>query len=634
VAVDKRVTQIRYWFELQTIANIRTWAETMLTPASRTEPNIFRFGVFHFHAGSLELVRQGIRIRLQPQPARLLLLLLERSGQLVSRETIRELLWSDGTTVDFEVGVNRCIRRLRVALSDDVGAPRYIKTIPRTGYCFIAPVSGGPVQALAAPAVAAAPTPTTAPADIDSRQQQHSVAVLPFVNLSSNPEDEYFSDGLSEEIINALTQVPGLKVIARTSAFTFKGRNEDIRAIGETLGVSNVLEGSVRRAGNRIRVTAQLIQAADGVHVSSRRYDREITDVFAVQDEISSDIAEQFKFRLRSRKRSTANLSAYEAYLEGRFHWNRYTPAEFDKALRCFERAVAIDPTYAAAYAGIAHCYLGLVVDAGAPARDLLPKAAAAARRALEMDETDAEAHAALGEVAAMLDYDWAAAELHFRRARELNPGAYVRIAYATWYLIPQMRTEEAAAEADLALRNDPLLLLCRQLQANARMYGRDYGAAAECCLRVLDIDPAFSKALQMLSYIRCMQRRFQEGLAYAERLAEVVGRSSLSLCTLGMAHAAAGRREAASLLLDEIKTLPAGPDGGGFGMACIYASLGEEDAAFEALNDAIQKREPKVVWLRLHPFMDSLRSDPRYAALLRKMNFATGYAGSTISGP
>ena len=242
----------------------------MSTSASRAEARIFRFGLFEFHTGRLELVSQSVRIGLQRQPARLLLLLLESAGELVSRDTIQELLWRDGTTVDFELAVNRCVRLLRIALGDDIASPRYIKTIPRMGYCFIAPVSMSPTEVTAKSLVPAAPR-AVAP---EGSPRHPSIAVLPFANLSGNPEDEYFSDGLSEEIINALTQLPGLKVIARTSAFAFKGRNEDIRTIAETLGVSNVLEGSVRRAGNRIRVTAQLIHADDGVHISSRRYDR------------------------------------------------------------------------------------------------------------------------------------------------------------------------------------------------------------------------------------------------------------------------------------------------------------------------------------------------------------------------
>ncbi|MEI9977122.1 MAG: winged helix-turn-helix domain-containing protein [Ignavibacteriota bacterium] len=232
----------------------------MPSSAPRIDACVYRFGAFQFNAATLALVKSGVSIRLRPQPARLLRLLLSRAGDLVTRDAIRDSLWSDGTTVDFEIGVNRCVRQLRAALLDESAAPRYIRTTPRIGYSFIAPVSS--VGAASTPEVARVEFP--AAAAVFDAGRQSSIVVLPFANLSGAADDEYFSDGLTEEIINALTQIPGLKVIARTSAFAFKGRNEDIREIAETLGVGNVLEGSVRRSGTRIRVTAQLIHAADG----------------------------------------------------------------------------------------------------------------------------------------------------------------------------------------------------------------------------------------------------------------------------------------------------------------------------------------------------------------------------------
>ena len=302
----------------------------MPKPGSAKETVVYRFGVFQFHAGTLELAKNSTRLRLQPQPAKLLRLLLENADAMVSRALIHELLWKDGTIVDFETGVNRCIRQLRTALSDDAVTPRYIRTFPKLGYSFIAPVAGRTASAPAMPE-----SKPTGP--------QQSIAVLPFVNFGGDPQDEYFSDGLTEEIINVLAQIQGLKVKARTSAFAFKGKNEDIRRIAAELDVDNLLEGSVRRNGGQIRVTVQLIEAGSGNHLSSKRYDGQTTDIFALQDQIAADVARQFRVEAVPSKRFTSSSAASEAYLEGRFHWHKYSPSEFVKALACFEHAVGID---------------------------------------------------------------------------------------------------------------------------------------------------------------------------------------------------------------------------------------------------------------------------------------------------
>jgi TolB-like protein/Tfp pilus assembly protein PilF len=577
---------------------------------SETESPVFRFGAFQFDASTLELTKNGGTLRLQTQPARLLRLLLSGAGDLVTREAIQESLWHDGINVDFEVGVNRCIRQLRAVLGDDPDSPRYIKTVPRFGYCFIAPV---------APAGRSPSELPAAPQKVEA--EMPSIAVLPFANLSGDPEDEYFSDGLTEEITNALAQIRGLKVIARTSAFAFKGRNEDVRQIASNLGVGNVLEGSVRRSGPLIRVTVQLIHAADGAHRSSKRYERRMTDIFALQDEISGDVAHQLRLSLGVHRHFTPNLKAYEVYLEGRFHWQRYSPAEFEKGKKCFEKAVSLDPDYGPAYTGIAQCCLGLVTEHGLPALDLLPKAATAAHRALELDETDAEAHAALGQIAAMLEYDWVSAERHFRRALALNPLPYVRMAHATWYLLPQGRAKEAVAEGEQVIAQDPLNLVGRQVCAAAWLFARDFDRAGEYCLRVLELDGRFFKAVQILSLITSHQGKFEESLSWAERLIEILGRTYASLWTLAQAHATAGNFEAARHVLRELENLPGSAHACPARIGLIYGLLGEPDVAFEWLDQAIQRHDPTVLWTNAQPRMDCLRPDLRFRGILEKLN-------------
>jgi TolB-like protein/tetratricopeptide (TPR) repeat protein len=583
----------------------------MLAPGE-SRPHRYRFGLFEFDSASGELSKGGIRIPLQPQPARLLSLLLGHAGELVSREVIREALWGSDTTVDFEVGVNRCVRQLRAALLDDAEAPHYIETMPRRGYRFI-----GSSVSLGAKSPQSAPAPLP---DALSAREAPSVAVLPFANLSGNPDDDYFSDGLAEEITNALVQIPELKVIARTSAFSFKGKNEDVRKIGQTLGVTTILEGSVRRFGGRIRVTAQLVQTADGSHLTSKRYDREMTDVFAIQDEIAADVATQLQLSLVAPKRPTPNLAAYEAFLEGRFHWHRYTPTGFEKARHFYERAVALDPNFAPAYTGLAEYYVGIVFDAGAPAREYLPRAAAAARRAIEVDESHAEAHAVLGQVSAMLDYDWLSGERHFRRARELSSSTYVRMSYVMWYLLPRNLTEEAVEQCDALIATDPLLLSGRTVKATALMFAGEYEAAADACLRALEFDPVFPKALQMLGYVRILQRRVPEAFECAEKLLKLVGRSHLMLITLGMAYGAAGDVNGALGVIEELRKLPGSSDGGMLVMAYINMQLGRNDASLDWLTRAVEARDPRVLWIGNQPWA-RLHGDPTHTELLRTMH-------------
>ena len=455
-------------------------------------------------------------------------------------------------------------------------------------------------------------------------EKQPSIAVLPFANMSRDAGDEYFSDGLAEEIINALTQVSGLKVIARTSAFAFKGKNEDIRKIAETLGVSTVLEGSVRRAGNRLRITAQLVHAADGMHFWSQRYDREMTDVFAIQDEISAAIADQLKVHLTGRKRQTTNLAAYEALLEGRHNLYKTTPAGFAKALECYARAISIDPGYALPYAGIAECHQLLAALGLADPRASLAKTKASAAQALELDPSLPEAHAQLGVVNALLEYNWTLAERHFHRARELNPALrHVRMPYMAWYLRPLGRLEEAIVELDGVLEQDPLAVIAHSVKGQSLLYLRRYDAAAACILRGLEIEPHHAFSMFALTQVLARQHRIEEALATAEQALQAYGRFSITLGSLAEAYAAAGRKQDTHRVLDELQErgretyVPAGL------IARIHSTLGDADTAFAWADKAVEQHDPQILLIKIDPAFDSLRSDPRYPALLNKMNLA-----------
>ena len=455
-----------------------------------------------------------------------------------------------------------------------------------------------------------------------------SIAVLPFANMSADKENEYFSDGLAEEIINALTQVPGLKVTARTSAFSFRGKDVRIAEIARELGVAHVLEGSVRKAGNRIRVTAQLIKAGDGFHVWSERYDRELIDVFAIQDEISAAIVDQLKVNLTGRgtvplvKCATTNPAAYEALLEGRHYWHRFTPSGLAKAREYFERAVAIDPGYAPAHVGLADCYCMRASLGGEEPRSVLPSVAEEARRALELDETNAEAHSMLAHFHLLYAYDWSECERHFRRALELAPASHhVRFPYAFWYLRGSGRLEEAAAEMDRILDQDPLRASNHYGKAAVLILQRRFGAAVESARRALEIEPNYLLGLIVFAYALACDRRFDEAVTAAERLIQFHGRFPINV--LGEVYAMAGRTEDARRILEQQEARAQQTYVSANGIAGLHAHLGDNDAAIEWAQKAIEQRDPFIILLKNFPAFDGIRSDQRYPALLRQMNLA-----------
>jgi TolB-like protein/Tfp pilus assembly protein PilF len=452
-----------------------------------------------------------------------------------------------------------------------------------------------------------------------SAQQQPSIAVLPFANMSADKENEYFSDGLAEEIINALTQVPTLKIPARTSAFFFKGKDVKIAEIARELGVEHILEGSVRKAGNRIRVTAQLIKAADGYHLWSQRYDREMTDVFAIQDEISAAIADQLKVHLTGRKRPTANIAAYELFLEGRHQWYR---GSSEKARECYEKAIALDPVYAPAYAGISECYMQSATRLADPA-EAIPKIEAAAQRALELDSSLADAHGMLGHVSAF-SYRWDEARKHFLHAMELSSGAiHNRAPYVLWYLLSQGFLEEALREADRATSQDPLSPVRPSLKGYVLYFSRRFDEAAEWFRRALDMNPRNPTLAIYLGRAYAHQNQFEQAMAVVEQAIQDSGRWAWTLFGLGTVHALAGHAEEAHRVLEELRQLARTKYVPATFVARLHAQLGEKHAAFEWAGKAFEHRDPNLLSVKVDPTFDSLRSDPRYPALLQKMNLA-----------
>jgi TolB-like protein/Tfp pilus assembly protein PilF len=455
-----------------------------------------------------------------------------------------------------------------------------------------------------------------------------SIAVLPFVNLSSDKENEYFSDGLTDDLINALTQVRGLRVVARGSAFQFKGKNPDIRAVGRQLNVAAVLEGSVQRSGDRLRITAQLSSVADGYHVWSETYDRRLADVFAVQDEISRAIVGALEVRVagdpsrRLVQSSTQDLEAYSLYLEGRFHLNKWLPEGARKGIEYFAQAIAKDPAYAPAYAGMADCYTWLGVFGWSPARQAMPQARQAANHALQLDETLAAAHVSLGYVKALYDWDWLGADREFKRALELSPGdADVHFAYSVTYLTPLGRLDQALAEIERALALDPLSPY--KITAAGMIYTdrREYDRAVKQYRKAIELDPSFYHAYEELRALETVRGSPDAVDAVIQAMRANFPNVDDTSARARLASLQGKQAEARGLVEHWIQEcIRTQRPGKACSAAQIYASIGEKDLAFQWLDEAYEERSPMLAYTKAMPYYDSLRPDPRFRALLQRL--------------
>ena len=453
-----------------------------------------------------------------------------------------------------------------------------------------------------------------------------SIAVLPFANLSGDKENEYFSDGLADEILTELTRVPGLRVIARTSSFALRGKDQDVREIGANLNVGALLEGSVRKSGDRIRVAAQLVSTADGGHLWSERYDRQLTDVFAIQDQVSAAIVEAMRPRLVGGappvRRRTGNLVAYNLYLKAQYFGNRGTEEALAESRKCFEEAIALDPDYALAYLGLAEQYWdcafwGLVAPREA-ARVSMPLVL----RALELDDSLATAHATLGVFRGAFEYDWAAAEREFHRALELGPASpAVHSRYAWFFLEPIGKLEEALAELEWVLEVDPLSPLAHTALAQMLMFRRRFPQAEQQFRQALELDPNFWMAHWCLGAVHAFMGMLDQAVAECERAWQPIGRSSVVGGALGAVYAMVGRTSDARRLLDGMMEPAQGAYISPLGIAWLHFGLGDIDAVFEWLNKAIDEREPQMLHLPAKHLYDPLRADPRFGALLERMN-------------
>ena len=453
-----------------------------------------------------------------------------------------------------------------------------------------------------------------------------SIAVLPFDNASADPEGEFMSDGIAEELTNALSKLEGLHVVARASAFAFKGRHEDVREIGRRLGVATVLEGSVRRAGSHVRVTAELVNVADGYRLWSDTFDRQVHDVFAIQDEIAGAIAAVLQVKLLGAPKAwaqeparTGDPRAYEHYLRGRHHWNRRTAAALDASIEAFAEALAIDPLHAASHAGMADSYVILGVYSHRPADEVMPKAKAAAEQALALDASLAEAHTSLACVRALYEWDWAAADAGFRRAIAQNPQ------YATahqWYamncLVPQGLFDAAHAELERAVALDPLSLAVNTSVGLRCFYARELASAEAALRHTLELNRDFGTAYYFLGHIHLAMGRYDEAIPELEQAVGLQGGSAETTAALATAHALAYPRAEAEALLGDLESRAALSYVSPALLAQVHLGLGDHAPALARLEEAVARRTADVVWLKVHPIYDCVRGHPRFRELLK----------------
>ncbi|UCD57493.1 MAG: protein kinase [Candidatus Hydrogenedentota bacterium] len=464
---------------------------------------------------------------------------------------------------------------------------------------------------------------------VGSYEESPSIAVLPFINMSADPEQEYFCDGLAEELINALTKLHHLRVIARTSAFSFKGKNVNVRDIGRELDVGTILEGSVRKAGNRLRITAQLVDTARGHHLWSERYDREMDDIFAIQDEITLAIVDNLRPRLlggekeRLVKRQTVDIEAYNLYLKGGWFFNTLAGEGLKKALEYFEKAIEKDPHYAPAHVGIARSFANLPLYSTSSTRDVFPKAKAAIQKALELDEELAEAHAVYGWIKMNFERDWEGADRECKRAIELNPGLDIAHYYYGMGLMFKAKLDGAVNSLRRAHELDPLsLLYIRQLGEVLSRSGR-HDEAIDTLKKGLELNPNFPYMHFILGLVFFNMALYEEALAELEAERKVSRYwNPVNESVIGATYAAMGKRSEAQRVLDEFVERSKEENVSGFVVAVLCVALGEIDKAFEWLDKAYQEHDMWLSWSKIQ--FDTLRSDPRYMALLKKLGLDT----------
>jgi TolB-like protein/DNA-binding winged helix-turn-helix (wHTH) protein/Tfp pilus assembly protein PilF len=635
---------------------------------------IFRFGPYESRPRTRELFKHGSRLKIRPQPLQILNLLLSRAGDVVTREELRQELWTSDTFVDFERGLNSSVMELRAVLGDSAAKGSYIETLVKIGYRFVAPVQVierplGAVHPEPKLVVATSPKQVVAPdisavrskplkrfwrwgiillaamalvmvlAYVQSSRERHKLApgrimlaVLPFENLTGDAGQDYFSDGLTEEMIAQLGRLDPnrIGVIARTSVMHYKNAPVQLPQIAQDLRVQYVLEGSVRRDSDRVRINAELIQVKDQVPLWSRQYDRELSNLLALQGEIAHEVGEEIQLALGDGRNAanrrpsiaapTTSYEAYDLYLKGRYFWNKRNAQSFRQAAEYFQLAIDKDPNYAPAYAGLADTFALMSSYGYAPPAEFIPKARAAALKALQIDESLAGAHASLAVIAQNYDWDWPTAEREYRRAIQLDQG------YATahqWYaecLGFEGRFDEAFAESDRARKLDPLSLIISADYAALLYFSRQYDRSIEEFRRVLEMEPNFPRAYIVI-FPLVEKGLFGEALADVDKWKRVVD-SPWPLAVQVYVYARSGQMAQARLTLQKLQRLDQRQFMDPAAILMAHVGMDNKDETFAWLQECYDARSP-LTTLKVDPMYDPLRSDPRFQKFLHDVRLA-----------
>lgn len=565
--------------------------------------SFYTFGPFRLDATGRALFRGARMVPIPPKAVDTLLFLVENAGSVVTKEQLFATVWRD-TFVE-EGSLTRSISVLRKLLHDRAQGHEYIVTVPKRGYRFAAPVE------------------QAADREAPSGPAKVMLAVLPFVDLSGDERYGYFSDGLTDEMITQLGRLnpERLGVIGRTSAMQYRSTNKSLQRIGRELGVTYVLEGSVRRGGSRVRVSAQLIQASDQIHRWTGSYERELHDVLALQSDVARAIAKEIEIKLAPRERlaaaATVNPQSYEDYLKGRYLWNARTQEGLEKSITYFERAIRNEPRYAAAYAGLADCHLTLLDTDCMPPRLATRKAKQAAARALEIDEALAEAHVSLAH-AHFHEFDWTAAEREFSRGIELNPSYASAHFYYANYLLTVGRSAEAIEEAGRARTLDPVSLAAQTNVAVILCLAGQPDQAIEQSLAALEKDPRYARAYEDLGRAYGLKRMHRRAIAAFRKAVALSKRSTpRSLASLAHAYAVAGKKKEALGLLRQLDRLAKKRYVSSYAFALTFVGLGDKEKAFAWLAKARRERSSAVPFVGVEPRLAPLHSDPRFRQLL-----------------
>jgi len=627
-------------------------------PTSAPGARFLRFDEFELDVRAGELRKHGVKLRLQGQPLQVLSALLNGGGDLVTREELRERIWAADTFVDFDHSLHNAIARLREVLGDSAETPRYIETLPRRGYRFIAPVERAESQPLSTSAPSEAPV--EAPANASPRPSHgylaatvlallvisaalwlartathptkaatrlNSIAVLPLDNLSGDPSEDFFADGMTDQLITDLAKVGSLRVISRTSVLRYKGTKKPLPEIARELHVDAIVEGSVVRSGQRVRVTAQLVEASTDQHLWADTYDRNLDDVLQLQGEVANAIAQQVRVELTPQQQAQLRLAhpvnpaAYDDYLKGRLYFTtEYTkPDSLRKAQHLFEQSIQKDAKFALAYAGLADTYVYLAFTRALPKDQAYRSAQEALAKALELDDSIGEAHDTLGVLDWQFDWDWAAADREFNRAIALAPSYSCAHEDRAVFLGFTGRQNEALAEITKIQQLDYSFSSARTESATYYQL-RDYPGLLEASRRglLLDANDWFQHYSLGVAYEA--MGKLQEAIEEYQKALELSDGSQSAAVALAHAYSAAGKKAEANHMLRELERKAKETSVSPYTMATIYAGLGENDKAFQFLEKAYtEKSLDMAVSLRSDPLLDSLRPDPRFQSLLRR---------------